>query len=364
MSEPQFHLSKILNLQQFEPAAKKILSPMAYAYFSGGACDEITLRENRTCWDKIKLWPRVLRGVNDPDLTSRLFGNKVTLPFLPAPVAMLKLAYPDGESALVRATNLANIPCIASTMATTKLEDIAKESKGYRYFQLYCFKDKGLTKALIQRAEAAGYQGLIVTVDAQILGKREADTLHKFHLPPGLKLENLDDSLNGIMQQAEGSGAERISARFDTHLNWNSMEAILTQTKLPWGLKGILHPDDAKIAADLGAHAIFISNHGGRQLDGVPTALDVLPLIDKAVQGRAEIFMDGGIFRGTDILKAIALGANGVLIGKPFVYALAVAGEAGVSHLFHILLEELKLAMCLLGCQSLSDLDQSFLFNF
>ncbi len=361
-SPPNFQ--NFLNLDEFETAARLLLSPMAHAYFSGGACDQITLRENISSWNGIKLWPRILKGVATPELSTTLFGNSVALPFFPAPVAMLKLAHPHGELAVGRAMNQLTLPYIASTMATTSLEDVAQETKNTAaYFQLYCFKDRALTKSLIQRAEQAKYKGLVVTVDAQILGKREADIRHQFHLPTPLKLENLDYQSNLALHASEGSGAERVSAHFDTSLDWKSLEAMLADTKLPWAIKGVLHPEDATIAASLGAKAIFISNHGGRQLDGVPTALEVLPLFAKVLKGQTEIFVDGGIRRGTDIIKAILLGANGVLIGKPLVWALAVGGQAGIIRMMQILEEELRLGMCLLGCSSLENLDDRYLFN-
>lgn len=361
-SSPNFQ--NFLNLDDFEAAARLLLSPMAHAYFSGGACDQITLQENVSYWQSIKLWPRILKGVASPDLSSTLFGNSVALPFFPAPVAMLKLAHPQGELAVARAMNQLTLPYFASTMATTSLEDVAQETKNTAaYFQLYCFKDRALTKSLIQRAEQAKYKGLVVTVDAQILGKREADIRHQFHLPNSLKLENLDYQSNLALHASEGSGAERVSAHFDTSLDWKSLEAILAETKLPWAIKGVLHPEDAIIATSLGAKAIFISNHGGRQLDGVPTALEVLPHFAKVLKGQTEIFVDGGIRRGTDIIKAILLGANGVLVGKPMVWALAVGGEAGIIRMMRILEEELRLGMCLLGCSSLKKLDDRYLFN-
>ena len=361
-SPPNFQ--NFLNLDEFETAARLLLSPMAHAYFAGGACDQITLRENISSYNNIKLWPRILQGVATPDLSTTLFGNTFALPFFPAPIAMLKLAHPQGELAVARAMNQLTLPYFASTMATTSLEDVAQETKSTSaYFQLYCFKDLALTKSLIQRAEQSGYKGLVVTVDAQILGKREADIRHQFHLPTPLKLENLDTQSNLALHAAKGSGAERISANFDTSLDWKSLEAILADTKLPWAIKGVLHPEDATIAASLGAKAIFISNHGGRQLDGVPTALEVLPMFAKVLKGKTEIFVDGGIRRGTDIIKAILLGANGVLIGKPLIWALAVGGEAGVLKMMKILEEELRLGMCLLGCSSLKNLDDRYLFN-
>ena len=362
-SPPNFQ--NFLNLDEFETAAKFLLSPMAHAYFAGGACDQITLRENISSWNTIKLWPRILKGVATPDLTTTLFGHSVALPFFPAPVAMLKLAHPQGELAVAKAMNQLTLPYFASTMATTSLEDVVQETKKSTsaYFQLYCFKDLALTKSLIQRAEQVGFKGLVVTVDAQILGKREADIRHEFHLPTPLKLENLDYQSNVALHAAKGSGAERVSAHFDTSLDWKSLEAILVETKLPWAIKGVLHPEDATIAASLGAKAIFISNHGGRQLDGVPTALEVLPLFAKILKGKTELFVDGGIRRGTDIIKAILLGANGVLIGKPMVWALTVGGEAGVLKMMRILEDELRLGMCLLGCSSLKNLDDRYLFN-
>lgn len=355
-------ISSFLNCRDFENAARDVLSPMAWAYYSSGACDEITIRANETGWNNCKLWPRMLQGVSAPDLKTTLMGHPVAFPIFPAPVAMMKLAHPEGELAVVRAMGELGLPFIASTMATTSLEEIAQAATGPKFFQLYVFQDKGLTRELIQRASAAKYDGIILTVDAQMLGKREADSRQHFHLPADLRLENLTSVLNKTMLPGMGSGAVRIAANFDASLCWNDLEKMMSITDLPWAIKGILHPEDARQAIASGMKAIFVSNHGGRQLDTVPTGLESLPGIVEAVANRAEIFVDGGVRRGTDAIKAICLGAKAVLVGKPVLWALAAGGQQGVQRLFQILHEEMRQAMCLLGCGSVHQLCRDYLF--
>lgn len=335
---------------------------MAWAYYSSGACDEVTIRANEAGWNDCKLWPRMLQGVSEPDLKATLMGHPVAFPIFPAPVAMMKLAHPDGELGVVGAAGELGLPFIASTMATTSLEEIARAARGPKFFQLYAFDDRGLTRELIQRAKSAGYDGIVLTADAQVLGKREADSRQHFHLPPPLKLENLTSVLNRTMEPGKGSAALRIAANFNASLCWKDLESMMALTDLPWAIKGILHPDDAVRAVSMGVKTIFVSNHGGRQLDGVPTALEALPGIVAAVGGRAELLVDGGVRRGTDAIKALALGAGGVLVGKPVLWALAILGQQGVLRLLQMLQAELRQAMALLGCNSVRDLDRRFLF--
>ncbi|MSR32370.1 MAG: alpha-hydroxy-acid oxidizing protein, partial [Gemmataceae bacterium] len=303
-------LDPLINLHDFQARAAAVLDKQTFDYYSRGACDEAVLTANNTCWEKVTLWPKVLSGVTRPDLRSRFFGLEIPMPVLAAPVAMLKMAHPEGELAAARACHSLGIPFIASTMATTSLEEIARATPGEKIFQLYFFRDRGLTRSLIQRAEAAGYRGILLTVDAQILGKREADLRNQFKLPPPLRLENLDPEINQRVRTVHGSAAETMASIFEHGLNWNDLEWLQSETKLPVGLKGILRAEDARRAVGMGIKAIVVSNHGGRQLDCIPTAVEVLPKVVEAVQGRAEVHVDGGIRRGSDVVRALALGAN------------------------------------------------------
>lgn len=346
----------LINLLDFERAAQDRLSPMARDYYGSGAEDEVTLRDNRAAYERLRLRYRVLVDVAERDLSLSLFGQKASMPILIAPTAFQKMAHPDGEAATARAAGAAGTIMVLSTIATTSIEDVTEAATGPVWFQLYVYKDRGATLNLIRRAEAAGCSALVLTVDAPVWGRREPDIRNKFQLPEQLSVTNLtSDGKQSFPKAAEGSGlAAYIAEQFDPALTWKDLEWLRSITTLPILVKGIVRGDDASRAAACGVSGVVVSNHGGRQLDTAPATIDVLSEIAEAVDGRAEILVDGGVRRGTDVVKALALGARAVLIGRPVLWGLAVDGEAGVSQVLSLLRHEFDVAMALCGCRSLS----------
>jgi 4-hydroxymandelate oxidase len=360
-------ISSPINLFEYEQLAKIHLSQMALDYYISGAGDEVTLRDNRAAFERVKLRPRMLVDVSEINLTTSVLGQPVQLPVLIAPMAFQCLAHPDGEVATATAAASAGLGMVLSTLSTKSLEDVAevgsKFDNSLQWFQLYIHKDRGLTRALVEKAYAAGYKALCLTVDAPVLGQRERDRLNQFTLPSGLQLANLVN-ISGLeipYEQGESGLFTYFARQLDPALTWDDLEWLQSLSGLPLVVKGILRSDDAVRAVEYGAKAIVVSNHGGRQLDGAIASLDALAEIVPAVNGRAEVLVDGGIRRGTDILKALAIGAQAVLIGRPFLWGLAVGGQAGVSHVISLLQKELNVAMALMGCSSLGDIDSSFL---
>ncbi|WP_193195739.1 alpha-hydroxy acid oxidase [Nostoc sp. MG11] len=356
---------KPINLFEYEKLAKEHLSQMTLDYYSSGAWDEITLRDNRAAFERVKLRPRMLVDVSDRNLSTSILGQPVQLPLLIAPMAFQCLAHADGEVATAIAAASAGVGMVLSTMATKSMEEVATvgyKQNALQWFQLYIHKDRGLTRALVERAYAAGYKALCLTVDAPVLGQRERDQRNEFALPPDLHLANLA-TISGLDISHE-TGESGLFTYFAQQLNpavtWRDLEWLQSISPLPLVLKGILRDDDAVRAVESGARAIIVSNHGGRQLDGAIASLDVLAEIVAAADGKAEVLLDGGIRRGTDIIKAIALGAKAVLIGRPILWGLAVAGQVGVSHVISLLQDELNVAMALSGCAKLQDIDSSF----
>jgi 4-hydroxymandelate oxidase len=352
---------KTVRLEDFEDLAREHLSEAAYDYFAGGACDEVTLRDNREAFGRVRLLGRVLRDVSKRSLETTVLGTSVSMPVMIAPVAMQRLAHDDGELATARAAAAAGTVMIASTLATSSIEDIAAAAAGPRWFQLYVYKDRGLTAELVRRAEGAGYGAIVLTVDGQVWGRRYRDMRSDFSLTPGLALANLAGAGHGAFPAgAEGSGlAAYVSSLLDPSLDWNDVANLVESTTLPVVIKGILHPDDARLAVAHGASAVFVSNHGGRQLDGSPATMDVLESVVDAVAGRAEVYLDGGVRRGTDVIKALALGARAVAIGRPAVWALAAGGERGLTRMLTMLREECDTALALCGAESPAALDRS-----
>ncbi|NDJ24093.1 alpha-hydroxy-acid oxidizing protein [Nostoc sp. B(2019)] len=353
-----------INLFEYEKLAKEHLSQMTLDYYSSGAWDEITLRDNRAAFERVKLRPRMLVDVSDRNLSTSILGQPLQLPLLIAPMAFQCLAHPDGEVATAIAAASAGVGMVLSTMATKSMEEVAavgNKQNALQWFQLYIHKDRGLTRALVERADAAGYKALCLTVDAPVLGQRERDQRNEFALPPDLHLANLA-TISGLDIYHE-TGESGLFTYFAQQLNpgvtWRDLEWLQSISPLPLVLKGILRDDDAVRAVESGARAIIVSNHGGRQLDGAIASLDVLAEIVAAADGKAEVLLDGGIRRGTDIIKAIALGAKAVLIGRPVLWGLAVAGQVGVSHVISLLQNELNVAMALSGCAKLQDIDSS-----
>jgi 4-hydroxymandelate oxidase len=350
-----------INLFGYEQLAKEHLSQMAFDYYSSGAWDEVTLRDNLAAFTRVKLRPKMLVDVSKINLTTQVLGESLQLPLLIAPMAFQCLADPEGEIATALAAEIAGVGMVLSTLATKSLEEVATVANGLQWFQLYIHKDQGLTQALVQRAYTAGYKAICLTVDAPMLGKRERDQRNEFTLPPGLHPANLTNISGLDIPQAPGESGllTYFAQQINPAVTWKDLEWLQSLSPLPLVVKGILRADDAVRAVEYGAQAIVVSNHGGRQLDGAIASLDALPDIIAAVDGKAEVLLDGGIRRGTDILKALAYGAKAVLIGRPVLWGLAVAGKIGVSHIISLLQDELNLAMALSGCASLGDIDSS-----
>ncbi len=355
MSADASFTPKLLNLADYERAARGKLPASIFGYYSSGADDEVTLRRNRSDFDRFELRPRMLQGVREVDPSVTLFGQRYSGPVFISPTAMQKLAHPDGELAMARAAHAAGATMILSTASTYPMEDIRAQCPGPMWFQLYANKDPGITTALVEKAEACGFGALVVTVDLPVLGNREIDIRNGFQMPSELQLVNLR-AVHEKRQLPVASETELIVAQFKPDLSFLDLDFLCSQTKLPVLVKGILRGDDAAMCLDHGARGIFVSNHGGRQLDSAPGTISVLPEIVDAVAGRVPVLLDSGIRRGTDVVKALALGASAVAVGRPPLWGLAVAGEAGAAHVLHILREEVIRAMHLCGAGSVADL--------
>ncbi|MGD9722345.1 MAG: alpha-hydroxy acid oxidase [Pirellulales bacterium] len=353
-----------VNLHEYEEAARECLPQMVFDYYHGGAEDELTVHENRLGWQALRLRPRVLVDVATRSLETTVLGQRIAFPLLTAPCAFNSLAHADGECAVARATAAAGIVQIVSTAGTHTLEEVAAAAPDApRWFQLYCYRDRGVTRSLVDRAVAAGYRALCLTVDAPLVGRRDRDTRNCFGLPPGMTWKNLESvGLERMDAGTEGSALVRYIAEiWDASLTWEAIAWLRSISPLPLAVKGILTAEDARLAVEHGVHAIVVSNHGGRQLDGTLPTSEALGEVVDAVQGRAEILVDGGIRRGSDILKALALGARAALVGRPYLWALAVNGQAGVEHMLGLLREELDLAMALAGRPTIASIDRSLL---
>jgi isopentenyl diphosphate isomerase/L-lactate dehydrogenase-like FMN-dependent dehydrogenase len=351
-------LAEFITLADFEPAARANMTASALAYCAGGAADEITLRDNVAAFRKRKLRPRVLVDLSSIDTSTSFLGTEVSVPVGLAPAALNKLAHPDGEAAAARAAAAADVLFCISTLASCSLEEVG-EAGGPRWFQLYLNRDRGLSAEMVKRAAANGYSALVLTVDLPVVGYRDRE--FKDQQPIELAdLGNLRDleSLQGI-----GEGATDLSTLVgtihDVSLTWRDLEWLRGLSDMPLVIKGILTPEDARLAVENGADGVIVSNHGGRQLDHAPATIDVLEDVVAAVNGGAEVFLDGGVRRGTDVLIALALGARGVFIGRPYLYALATAGEAGVARALEIMTAEIFNAMSLLGVRSVSELTRA-----
>lgn len=357
---------EIVNLADHEAHARQHLDDNAWAYFSGGAADEITLRANRSAWEALPLWPRVLRPLAGGHTRVSLLGRTLAHPILLAPIAFQRLAHPDGELAMAYAAAALGAGVVLSTQASVSLEAVAQavlpdRGRGPLWFQLYLQHDRGFTQALVQRAEAAGYEALVLTVDAPTSGVRDRERRAGFRLPPGVGPVNLA----GLQAPTAAELRPGQSALFDGLLHqaptWDDIAWLQSITRLPVLLKGVLHPADARQAVAAGAAGLIVSNHGGRTLDTAPATASALPRVVQAVGGALPVMVDGGIRRGTDVLKAMALGASAVLVGRPAIWGLANAGAAGVAHVLRLLRDELEIAMALTGCATLADASQALL---
>jgi 4-hydroxymandelate oxidase len=346
-------------IAEFEAAARQRLDPVHYDYYAGGAQDEITLAENEAAFRKLRLLPRVLRGSDKRDLSVELLGTQASMPILIAPTAFHRLAHADGELATARAAALAGTIMIVSMASTTAIEDVAAAARDVApdpalWFQLYLQPDLEFTEAIVRRAEAAGVKAFVVTVDSPVLGRRERDDRNDFHdLPSGLVVENL----RNIGENRSGGNASHVrDIVMSAGLNWEHIAWLRSKTKLPVLIKGVLHPEDARLAVHHGVAGIVVSNHGGRQLDTVPATIDVLPEIAAAVGGAMPVLLDGGIRRGTDVVKALALGADAVGVGRPVVWGLAAGGREGVSKVLELLREDFDQALAMCGGRHPADL--------
>jgi 4-hydroxymandelate oxidase len=350
-----------VNLVEFEQAARERLAREAYDYYAGGANDEITLRRNRDAWSEIALHYPVLRDVSSRHTSTTILGEKISFPVMVAPTAFHRMACAEGECAAARAAGRAGTVMVVSTLSTTTIEDIAAAATGPLWFQLYVYKDRGPTTAFIQRAEAAGCRALVLTVDAQVWGRREADVRNNFKLPDGLTVANLADYAKEMFPAGiPGSGlAAYVSQMLDPTLNWKDLAWLRGQTKLPILLKGIVRADDAKLAVEHGAAGVIVSNHGGRQLDTAPATIEALPSVVDAIGGKIPVLIDGGVRRGTDVVKALALGAQAALIGRPVLWGLAANGEEGAYRVLELLKAEFDLAMALCGARTIREIDKS-----
>jgi 4-hydroxymandelate oxidase len=336
------------------------MSAMARAYATGGAADEITLRANSEDWQRIRLNPRVLVDVSNLDLKTTFLGQSFDLPILLAPAALHRLWHRDGERATVEGASEAGASVVLSSYSTEAVETITAAAARPVWFQLYTQADRGLTQYLIERAQAAGCRAICVTVDTPVLGLRHRETRANFRLPPGFKLPNLPAPPASHRLERASS----FSAGLHPSLNWKDIEWLLSIAKVPVLLKGVLNPEDALHAAEAGVAGIIVSNHGARNLDTLPSTAAALPRIVEKVRGRPlTLLVDGGIRRGTDVVKALAMGASAVLIGRPYLHGLAIAGAAGVARVIEVLRIELMMAIALTGRTSVSQIDPSVLWK-
>lgn len=351
---PAVDLDAVVNLADLEALGRARMTGPAYDYVAGGAWDEITLAESVKAWQRFRFVPRVLREAKDSNVSGSFLGRRSALPIAIAPMAAQGMAHPGAEAEMARGAARAGIPFAMSTSSSMTLEDVAAAAPdAERWFQLYVIGGMGYSRSLVERAEAAGYRAILLTVDLPVLGRRERDIRSGFQLP---EMPHVD--------AAGDAGALRYGALEDwrnPRLRWEDVAEIRAWSSLPLVLKGILSPLDAALAADAGVDGIVVSTHGGRQLDRSIATPDALPAIVDAVAGRCEIWVDGGIRRGLDVLTALALGASGVLVGRPFYWALAAAGLAGVECAAAILRSELELALPLLGCASTGEITRDLL---
>jgi 4-hydroxymandelate oxidase len=346
-------VADLLDLEALERQARERLDPGAYDYIAGGADAELTLADNLAAWSRLRLRPRVLRDVAAVSTATTVLGTEVATPILVAPTAYHRLAHPDGEAATAAGAAAAGAVYVLSTQATMSIEEVAAAAPGgLRWFQVYVVRDRGWTAELVARAAAAGYRALVLTVDVPMLGNRLRDLRNQFRLPTGMAPANTPRQLDDpravdVLAQA---------GQFDPSLTPETIAWLGERSGLPVLVKGVVRGDDAVVCLEAGAAGVVVSNHGGRQLDGVVATADVVAEVVAAVGGRGEVLVDGGVRRGTDVVKALALGARGVLVGRPVLWGLAVGGVAGVRGVLEGLAVELGLAMGLCGAARVADL--------
>lgn len=337
-----------INVFDYEILAEERMDPIYWDYYAGGSDDEVTVRTNQSDFGRMRLRPRVLVDVNHCDTRTSVLGTPVGMPILVAPSAYHAMAHPQGECATAQGARAAGTLMIAATDSSRTLEEIASVAGEARWFQLYLYPTREIAAGLVRRAEAAGYRAIVLTVDMPVLGNRERDLRNRMTIPPP------------PLTRANFAGVNIEGHAWRT-LTWDDVAWLRSLTALPIVLKGILTAEDALLALEYGVSAIVVSNHGGRQLDSCVTGIEALPEIVDAVAGRCEVYCDGGFRRGTDILKALALGARAVLVARPVLWGLAVNGAAGVQHILEMLHSELLRAMALTGCPTLASINRSLL---
>lgn len=340
-----------INLFDYEALAQQRMTPVIWDYFQGGSGDEVTLRNNRSAFERIRLRPRMLVDVSNVQMETSVAGVAVNMPILVAPIASHLLVHPEGELAMARGTGQAETILTVSTFSTYSIEEIAAAASGPLWLQLYLTRTMEATGSLVQRAEAAGYRAIVLTVDTPRTSRRERDVRNNFVITKAARAANF----------VEAPGTDPVTVQQSRHITgtWETLDWLRSLTKLPILLKGILTAEDALLAMEHDIQGIIVSNHGGRQLDGAIESIEALPEVIEAVVGRCEVYVDGGIRRGTDVLKALALGARAVLIGRPVIWGLAVNGHEGVRSVLELLSAELEMAMLLAGQPTLAGIDRS-----
>lgn len=354
-------IERCYNLLDFEAVAKQVMKKTAWAYYSSGADDEITLRENHSAFHKIWFRPRILEDVEKVDMTTTMLGTKVDIPFYITATALGKLGNPEGEVVLTKAAHKHNVVQMIPTLASCSFDEIVDAAQGdqVQWLQLYVNKNREITKKIVQHAEARGCKALFITVDAPQLGRREKDMRTKFS-DTGSNVQGGDSSVD----RSQGA-ARAISSFIDPSLSWKDIPWFLSITKMPILLKGVQRVEDVIRAVEVGVHGVVLSNHGGRQLDfarsGIEVLAEVMPVLrERGWENKLEVFIDGGVRRATDIIKALCLGAKGVGIGRPFLYAMSAYGLDGVDRAIHLLKDEFEMNMRLIGATKISDLNPSF----
>ncbi|MEJ2539247.1 MAG: alpha-hydroxy acid oxidase [Gemmatimonadota bacterium] len=346
------------NVDDCQKAARERLPHDVYEYYARGAEDEVTLRGNRGAFSDLHFRPRVLVDVTRVDSSCRLLGTDLPSPVILAPTAFQKLCHPDGELATVQAAGRAGHLMVASTLATSTIEEIAQAAETPLWLQLYVFRDRTVTESLVRRAADAGCQAICLTVDVPVQGNREHDVRNNFGLHGRGQMANFVGHIQSDLPDTDGdSGLNAfIRDQSDTSLTWDAVRWLKELADVPVVVKGIQHPGDGELAVEAGADAVVVSNHGGRQLDGAEPTIRLLPDVVAAVKGRVPVLLDGGVRRGSDVAKALCLGADAVMIGRPYLWGLTLAGSDGVAHVLEILDGELRRVMALLGCRELSEL--------
>jgi L-lactate dehydrogenase (cytochrome) len=371
-------------IEDLRAMAKRSVPQPIFEYVDGAAWGEVTVRRNRTGFERFELLPRMLVDASNIEMSTTALGREIALPVIGAPTGMTGLNHPDGEGAIARAAHSVGTIYTQSALSSLSIEEVSAVAPGPKWFQLYVMNDRGVARDMLARAAAAGHEALVLTVDVQVAGVRERDVRNRFSVPPRLTLKAAAQgvvrprwSRNFITRprlttgnvssprEAPGGGvlghAQWVNRQFDPSVTWDDIESFREQWDGPVLLKGIMRPDDAVLAVEHGIDGIIVSNHGGRQLDHVSSTIEALPAIAEAVAGRTEIYLDGGIRRGTDIITALALGARAVLIGRPMVYGLIVGGERGVASVLEIFRSELQTALTLMGVGSVQEVDRSWL---